>query len=110
MPKRAAASRDDFGTALRGEARPECAIMPFRARNSRKRCRMPTVCDAVLGAGSDRWRVAALRHLFYSQILLKPLSGLLTSFDYCNCGDYGSGLQIPNPARKKGYIFQPLIA
>jgi hypothetical protein len=70
---------------------------------------MPTVCLAALVAGWRCHGAAALGGCFDSQIPSKALIGISASFDYCNCHDYGSRLQIPNPERKKGDIFQPLI-
>jgi hypothetical protein len=79
------------------------------AEKSRKRCRIPTAAAPLAERRAAEVVMIAPGHSFHLQIRPKPLLRVATSFDYCNRFDYGSRLQIPKPARKKGDVFQPLI-
>jgi hypothetical protein len=79
------------------------------AEKSRKRCRIPTAAAQLAERPTADDASIALDPSFHLRIPSKSLLRAAASFDYCNRLDYGSGLQIPKPDRKKGDIFQLVI-
>jgi hypothetical protein len=80
------------------------------AEKSRKRCRIPTAAAPLAERLAADLVTAALDRSFHLRIPSKPLLAASASFDYCNRLDYSPRWQIPKPDRKKGDIFQLLIA